>query len=134
MRHSTKAFGNTSSLYRIFGLGKQILPHHHGSQSPFEIFLILMPTKQFCTTKHPNFAFIQFYQRCVVVHVSNYHSLFTSCNMFAHGTNMCLVEIFSSAKRSSTLGARILLNSQPNRAISTPMVVRTNCGQLLPIG
>jgi len=45
--------------------------------------------------------------------------------------NMCLVEIFSTAKRSSTLGARILLNSQPNRAISTPMVVRTNCGQLL---
>ncbi len=31
-----------------------------------------MPTEQFCTTKHPNFAFIQFYQRCDVVHVSNY--------------------------------------------------------------
>jgi hypothetical protein len=74
MRHSTKTFGNTSRLFRILRLSKQIFTHHCGSQSLFEIFNFVhwcIPNN-FAQPISLNFAIIQFYQRCDVVHVSNY--------------------------------------------------------------
>lgn len=94
-----------------------------------------MPTKQFCTTKHPNFAFIQFYQRCVLLSMCQITIVCSQVAICLLTELTCVwLRFFLKAKRSSTLDAHILLNSQPNQAISTTMGVPTNCGQLLPIG